>query len=910
MARRYVPQSERTPTTTQAAHMERLIDAPDTVTVTGSTKAMHFRCQDAGWLKGSTVTPAGYAAIGREVPAAPVADAAPTCEHRTGQTGCDLKTCQGVPVGVDIVHAAGPVAAEPVAGETGAASYERDMVAAMRRYGLTVSIPTLFASQVRPDARYIDGCTFTANGHGVSVVKYESRGPLDTWPKRYGAVYVGEQIISSEQPLTGGAANVGHAIAYAVARHVETLPAETAGPVVTVADAAKVAPVTQPADAASDTTDPAPVAVPVRGQRAGYGRRVTRTITNRRAGECDTCGQTVEAGRGEARLLDTDAWIVVHPSARWEGSPVSGGYVGGCPDPAPVADMGQVATPDTAPDAGEVDRSAVADDMWLRARMAWDNGRLSDVVTMINAGEAYRPGHAVPHHGTWSGMLAAVLAEVEAAHMPDVPATGEVADPAPVAGNRDSLAAAAEVRAHTLFVAGDYAGALAAVTDGECARPGYLITDADGHGHGWNALRDVIGAAMAAADAGRSDTGDGSPVAFGTVAEVEQATIDGGADRFPDAPSVAVRTMPAAPPAVRPVQDGLFADIARAERENLAGQGALLDVVMAVTPDARPVTPPDYAALAEVDSDALVVAVLVAAETDTPDVAELARLSDACDLAQAREIRAARVDELIGRGWSVAGAVAEVDGRDPGEVEREDIAARIDVDRRQGETRAQTVRRLYDAATAERHDRAETDCCGHMLSAAGRAARVSPRSLFYGPEWRVAKYGSPELIDWFTAHGRLTVGQWREQCGTVARPVSARPASVPDTAADMVAGWDADESPAPVSPAPAGVQAVPVPVAPVAVPVDDCAMFAYAAGTAVRAVLKSARREVADVWRAAPSGDPTRLVSVSMVPDRDAHRVAVTATVPAGVDAAWVWAVVAEVAARHGLSPAAVPVSD
>jgi len=60
---------------------------------------------------------------------------------------------------------------------------------------------------------------------------------------------------------------------------------------------------------------------------------------NKFAGKCRVCGQTVEAGAG---LLTgrPGAWTVQHAAPKWVGSPVSGGFVGGCPEkveaPAPV----------------------------------------------------------------------------------------------------------------------------------------------------------------------------------------------------------------------------------------------------------------------------------------------------------------------------------------------------------------------------------------------------------------------------------------------------------------------------------------------------------------------------------------------------------------------------------------------
>jgi hypothetical protein len=51
---------------------------------------------------------------------------------------------------------------------------------------------------------------------------------------------------------------------------------------------------------------------------------------------------------------------------------------------------------------------------------------------------------------------------------------------------------------------------------------------------------------------------------------------------------------------------------------------------------------------------------------------------------------------------------------------------------------------------------AEAETKGYMLNKAGRAAGIDERSLFTGPESRVAKYASRELLDFFDTHPRPT----------------------------------------------------------------------------------------------------------------------------------------------------------
>lgn len=56
---------------------------------------------------------------------------------------------------------------------------------------------------------------------------------------------------------------------------------------------------------------------------------------------------------------------------------------------------------------------------------------------------------------------------------------------------------------------------------------------------------------------------------------------------------------------------------------------------------------------------------------------------------------------------------------------------------------------------------AEEATIGYYLNPAGKAAKVEPRSLFTGPESRARKYASRELLDYWQAHGRLTVDDFR-----------------------------------------------------------------------------------------------------------------------------------------------------
>jgi hypothetical protein len=64
-----------------------------------------------------------------------------------------------------------------------------------------------------------------------------------------------------------------------------------------------------------------------------YGQRrpaVGTTRGNKYPGECWLCGQTVPALAGIA-VYRSNGWQIQHMPQKWHGSPVSGGWSGGCP---------------------------------------------------------------------------------------------------------------------------------------------------------------------------------------------------------------------------------------------------------------------------------------------------------------------------------------------------------------------------------------------------------------------------------------------------------------------------------------------------------------------------------------------------------------------------------------------------
>jgi hypothetical protein len=71
------------------------------------------------------------------------------------------------------------------------------------------------------------------------------------------------------------------------------------------------------------------------------------------------------------------------------------------------------------------------------------------------------------------------------------------------------------------------------------------------------------------------------------------------------------------------------------------------------------------------------------------------------------------------------------------------------------------ARDAFQAHVRQSFDDAEEVTNGYMLSKAGQAAKVNPRSLFAGPESRARKYASEELLGYWQEHGRMTVDDFK-----------------------------------------------------------------------------------------------------------------------------------------------------
>lgn len=109
------------------------------------------------------------------------------------------------------------------------------------------------------------------------------------------------------------------------------------------------------------------------GYRRGYGRRTYAVTTGRiaksnaRPGTCRGCGVEIPAHGGQLYREQDGSWSVVHTAAKWAGSPVSGRYVGGCPDETGRLNAGPT---DAEQEAG---RQLSADAMAAVAALAWQD---------------------------------------------------------------------------------------------------------------------------------------------------------------------------------------------------------------------------------------------------------------------------------------------------------------------------------------------------------------------------------------------------------------------------------------------------------------------------------------------------------------------------------------------------------
>ena len=182
-----------------------------------------------------------------------------------------------------------------------------------------------------------------------------------------------------------------------------------------------------------------------------------------------------------------------------------------------------------------------------------------------------------------------------------------------------------------------------------------------------------------------------------------------------------------------------------------ADRGALVDVV---DDDQAP------------DRDAAAAETLAALDDDL--AAQRAQLAEQDPRDRERAEQAARelaVDRLVAQGRSYLEAYREVyadlPDDDDEQRERDERAALVDTERRAGETREQTVRRLYEEWLHLHYLQAEQDTRGHMVRPESRG--VDPVTLFSGPAHIARRHASEDLLRWWAEHGRKTYTEFRAE---------------------------------------------------------------------------------------------------------------------------------------------------
>lgn len=115
------------------------------------------------------------------------------------------------------------------------------------------------------------------------------------------------------------------------------------------------------------------------------------------------------------------------------------------------------------------------------------------------------------------------------------------------------------------------------------------------------------------------------------------------------------------------------------------------------------------------------------------------------------------------------------------------ISAAASIDRRGGETLDQAVRRHHEEWLDLSYLHAEQATRGHMLSPAGRNAKVDPRSLFTGTLARARAYASEELQRWWVDNPRMNRTQFRAQLlGRAADVKAAKATKARSTGRDFI----------------------------------------------------------------------------------------------------------------------------
>lgn len=87
---------------------------------------------------------------------------------------------------------------------------------------------------------------------------------------------------------------------------------------------------------------------------------------------------------------------------------------------------------------------------------------------------------------------------------------------------------------------------------------------------------------------------------------------------------------------------------------------------------------------------------------------------------------------------------------------------------RQAFDRWREVRAEYEDLKLSAYLAADEATRGRMLNKRGERAGIDSYSLFSGPEVRAHAYASPELIEWWQAHPRVTFAEFERQMSELA----------------------------------------------------------------------------------------------------------------------------------------------
>lgn len=145
----------------------------------------------------------------------------------------------------------------------------------------------------------------------------------------------------------------------------------------------------------------------------------------------------------------------------------------------------------------------------------------------------------------------------------------------------------------------------------------------------------------------------------------------------------------------------------------------------------------------------------LSAEADRRDAVEKRKRAD-------DEKRALQLEKLLEAGGHEESAIEQVYGVTADSQRRKSAIASLRAEGYTGVNLSELARKAYKDYIYQLYLQAEFAMHGHMLTKEGESKNLSPLALFSGPESRVAKYASPELVEWFELHGRLTFKDWMD----------------------------------------------------------------------------------------------------------------------------------------------------